>query len=56
MRHWNDLEESENIDGIKIVVKFKTDEEEFRVSSEKMPENGMSVFAEIKRLLLELMG
>ena len=56
MRNWNDLKESENIDGIKIVVKFKTDEEEFRVSSEKMPENGMSVFAEIKRLLLELMG
>lgn len=56
MRHWNDLEESESIDGMKIVVKFRIDEEEFRVSSEKMPEDGMSVFAEIKRLLLGLMG
>ena len=56
MRHWNDLEESESVDGIKIVVKFRIDEEEFRVSSEKMPEDGMSVFAEIKRLLLKLMG
>lgn len=56
MRHWNNLEESESIDGMKIVVKFRIDEEEFRVSSEKMPEDGMSVFAEIKRLLLKLMG
>ena len=54
MRHWNDLEESESIDGMKIVVKFRIDEEEFRVSSEKMPEDGMSVFAEIKRLLSRL--
>mgnify|MGYP006357258755 FL=1 len=56
MRHWNDLEESESVDGIKIVVKFRIDEEEFRVSSEKIPEDGMSVFAEIKRLFLKLMG
>ena len=53
-RHWNNLEESESIDGMKIVVKFRIDEEEFRVSSEKIPEDGMSVFAEIKRLFSEL--
>ena len=54
MRHWNDLEESESIDGMKIVVKFRINGEEFRVSSEKIPEDGMSVFAEIKRLFSEL--
>ena len=54
MRHWNKLEESESIDGIKITVKFRLHDEEFCVSSEKMPQDGMTTFAEIKRLLFEL--
>lgn len=49
--HWNDLEESESIDGMKITVRFRMYDEEFCVSSESMPEDGMSVFAEIRRLL-----
>ena len=53
MTHWNTLEESESIDGMKIVVKFSFNGEEYRVSSEKMPQDGMTTFAEIKRLLLE---
>ena len=54
MKHWNNTEEAESIDGMKIVIKFRIDDEEFCVSSEKMPEDGMVVFAEIKRLLSKL--
>lgn len=51
MRKWNDLAEADGIEGKIYVCRFRLDGESFRVTSERMPDDGMEAFAAIRALL-----
>lgn len=53
LEEWNSMKEYISLDGMLFVIRFYADELHYRVSSERMPENGLEAFREMKALLLE---
>ena len=53
LEDWNKLEDYQSLDGVIFVIRYYDGEKQLRVSSEKMPGNGLEAFREIKALLLE---
>ena len=53
MKDWNDREDTDALDGVTMVCKFKDGDDYVRVSSEKMPEDGKEAFCEIESVLQE---
>ena len=53
MRDWNGNDDSEALDGVRIVCKFRDGEETIRVSSEQMPENGEQALEAMRAMLAD---
>ena len=53
LEDWNQLEDYQSLDGVVFVIRYYDGEKHLRVSSGKMPGNGLEAFREIKGLLLE---
>lgn len=51
MDEWNDMEDTDALEGMLYVCRFHAVGKDYRVSSEKMPENGMEAFSEIRAIL-----
>ena len=50
---WNELDDHISLDGVSFVIRYYDHEKHTRVSSDRMPHNGLEAFREIKGLLLE---
>ena len=51
--HWDQLQEYESLDGVVFVIRYYNNVKHVRVSSDRMPANGLEAFREMKGLLLE---
>ena len=54
MRGWDDLKDYESLDGMVYVCRFKYGSDRFRVSSEKMPDDGRKAFRDFGSVLWSL--
>ncbi len=51
MDEWNDMEDTDTLEGMLYVCRFHAVGKDYRVSSEKMPQNGTEAFSEIRTIL-----